>query len=82
MTRCAKTDEEREIGLLNIQKNVAKKRATKTDDNSRNHNSEQSDTNRDNYLTPLMEQKHVLRNIDLFHKSNQHLIKQCTVCMY
>ena len=28
-----------------------------------------------------MEQKHVLRNIDLFHKSNQYLIMQCTVCM-
>ena len=28
-----------------------------------------------------MEQKHVLRNIDLFHKSNDYLIKQCTVCM-
>lgn len=80
-TRHAETDEEREIRLLNIRQNVAKRRATKTDDNSRNQSSEQSNTNHENYLTPLMVQKHVLRNIDLFHKSNEYLIKQCTVCM-
>jgi len=28
-----------------------------------------------------MEQKHVLKNIDLFHESNKYLIKQCRVCM-
>lgn len=28
-----------------------------------------------------MEQKHVLRNIDFFHKSNYYLIKQCTARM-
>lgn len=80
-TRHAETDDEREIRLLNIRQNVAKKRATKIDENSRNQNSGQSDTNHVNDFTPLMEQKHVLRNIDLFHKSNQYLIKQCTVCM-
>ena len=80
-SRHAENDEEREIRLLKMGKNIAKKRATKADDNSRNHNSEQSNTNGDNYLIPLMEQKHVLRNIDLCHKSNEYLIKQCTVCM-
>lgn len=79
-TTHAETDQERKIRLPNIQQNVAKKRATKTE-NSRNHNSEHGNTNHDNYLTPLMEQKRVLRNIDLFHKSNEYLIKQCMVCM-
>ena len=48
---------------------------------SKNHNSKHSNTNHDNTLTPLMEQKHVLKNIDLFHESNKYLIKQCRVCM-
>lgn len=80
-SRHAETNAEREIRLLNIRQNVAKKRVAKADDNSRKRNSEHSNTNSDNYLIPPMEQKHVLRNIDLFHKSNDYLIKQCTVCM-
>ena len=28
-----------------------------------------------------MEQKRVLRNIDLFHKSNKYLVNQCTICI-
>jgi len=47
----------------------------------RNQNFEHRNINHDNYLTPLMEQKHILRNIDMFHKSNEYVINQCTVCM-
>ena len=80
-TKQTESDKEREIRLLHIRQNVAKKRATKTNENMRNQNSEQRNINHDNYLTPLMEQKRVLRNIDMFHKSNEYLINQCTVCM-
>lgn len=80
-SRHAETDEERKIRLLKIRQNVAKKRATEADDNSRNHKSEHMNINHDNYLIPLIEQKHVLTNIDLFHKSTEYLIKQCAVCM-
>ena len=79
-TRDAETDKQREIRLQKILENVSKKRA-KTDDNIINQNSGQTNINHDNYLTPLMEQKQVLRNIDLFHTSDKYLVNQCTICM-
>lgn len=30
--------------------------------------------------TPIMEQKHVPKNLDMFHKSNEYVVHQCTVC--
>ena len=74
-TRDAETDKKKGIRLQKITENVSKKRATKTDDD----NSGQTNINHDNYLTPLTEQKQVLRNTDLFHKSNKYLVNQCTV---
>lgn len=31
--------------------------------------------------TPIMEQKHVPKNLDMFHKSNEYVVHQCTVCL-
>ena len=48
----------------------------------RNKNSLQTkDATKDNLDIPLMERKEVLQNIDLFHKSNEYLVKQCIVCL-
>ena len=62
----------------NNSKNHNSEHSNTNHDNSRNHSSKHSNTNHDNTLTPLMEQKHVLKNIDLFHESNKYLIKQCS----
>ena len=80
-TRDVEPDKQREIRLQKIRENERKKRVTKTDDNVINQNSGQTDINHDKYLTPLMEQKQDLQNIDLFHKSNKYLVKQCTIFM-
>ena len=32
-------------------------------------------------LTPIMEQEHVAKNLDLFYKSNEYSGQQCTVCL-
>ena len=64
-----------------IRESVSKKRITKTDDSNIKEKSENSNINYDNFLSPVMEQKHVLRNIDLFHKYNEYFMNQCTVCM-
>ena len=39
------------------------------------------DATKDNLDIPLMERKQVLQNIDLFHKSNEYIVKQCIVCL-
>ena len=41
-----------------------------------NHNTIQN-----NFDLPIIEQKKVLQNIDLFHESNKYSIKQCIVCL-
>jgi len=51
-TRDAETDMQREIRLHKMRENISNKRATKA-----YQNAEQSNINRDNYFTPLMEQK-------------------------
>ena len=44
-------------------------------------NSSQSNNISEDNWTPIMEQKEVLRTIDLFHKLNEYLVHQCTVCL-
>lgn len=51
------------------QSRVAKRRKTRS-----------SETDKENW-TPIMEQKHVAKNLDLFHKSNEYSVHQCTVCL-
>ena len=39
------------------------------------------DATKNNLDIPLVERKQVLQNIDLFHKSNEYLVKQCIICL-
>ena len=80
-TRSSETDEKRQIRLTRQQESIAKLRAKKTAEKKETLEKDRTTFSSKENWTPIMEQKHVPKNLDLFHKSNEYSVHQCTICL-
>lgn len=92
--RAEKTDPDRVKRLAELRDSAAKRKAEQPIDKKqemlekrrtascKNHKSLQNNCNiQDIFDLPIIEQKEVLKNINLFHQSNKYSNKQCIVCL-
>ena len=78
--RSNETDNESQETLPKIRQNVNKQRFEESPKKTK-ENFETITNQKSNFEASIMEQKQVLKNIDLFHHSNEYTINQCTICL-
>ena len=63
------------------QSRLAKRRKTRSSETDETLEKDEITFSSKENWTPIMEQKHVPKNLDMFHKSNEYVVHQCTVCL-